>query len=259
MGFDESAAQMANQVRSRGRGFLTMRREELREQFGVGRWTPGQAAAACEALARQGIYVYPNPNEASGSVRLYDQKHPLGRIAEAVARPTEIPDSALNEAAQIFERERAGRDLRSDDLPWIQAFDLLLQVAIGREPEDWEDLRDDRPGAELARTLGEALGLRATVLGSPSFTHIASAVTAIRPRGRRWLAADLAHPDDGDAVAFPLLDAISATNRRLADEHTRLLELAARWALGKEQIPSNNVELGVLHLRYRRENARNGT
>ena len=87
MGFDEAAVQMANQVRSRGRGFHTGRREELRETYGVGRWTPGQASAVCEALARQGIYVYPNPNEASGSVRLYDQKHPLGRIAEASRSP----------------------------------------------------------------------------------------------------------------------------------------------------------------------------
>ena len=52
---------------------------------------------------------------------------------------------------------------------WIQAFDLLpCKWPSDASLEDWEDLRDDRPGAELARTLGEALGLRATILSSPS-------------------------------------------------------------------------------------------
>src|SRR5713101_4810415 len=91
MTFDEAAVTVAARVRTTGRGFLTMRREDLREAFGIGKFTEGQATAVCEALGRQGLFVYPHPYASGATLRLYDQKHSVAAVAEAIARPDSIP------------------------------------------------------------------------------------------------------------------------------------------------------------------------
>ena len=59
--------------------------------------------------------------------------------------------------------------------------------------------------------------------------------------------------DDTEAAVLPLIDGISAANKRLREEHERLLQQAARLLLRIEELPTGAVELGRLGLRYRRE------
>jgi hypothetical protein len=253
MTFDEAGEALAQRVRATGRGYLTMRREELREVFGIGRLTEGQSNAACEALGRQGLFVFPHPFESGPVLRLYDQKHLMAGVAEAVARPDAIPDTPLRRAAEIFARESAGRDLRSDDAPWLLVFDLFLQVVLGREPEGWEDLRDDRHPSELARELATALGFPPTLSAEPSTLRLAAAVCSFRPRRRQWLVSELLGVGGHEAAILPLIDGLASANRRLRDEHERLLQQAARLLLGVDELPSRPVELGIHGLRFRRE------
>lgn len=255
MTFDEAAVTVAARVRTTGRGFLTMRRDELREAFGIGKLTEGQATSVCEALGRQGVFVHPHPYGSGPTLRLYDQKHPVAALAEAVTRPDAIPETSLRRAAEVFARETAGRDLRSDDAPWLIVFDLFLQVVLGREPEGWEELRDDRHPSELARELAVALGFAQAVAEGPSTLRLAAAICAFRPRRRQWLAQDLTRPEDTEAAVLPLIDSLAAANRRLREEHDRLLRQAARLLLHADEIPDRPVELGLHGLRYRREDA----
>ena len=259
MTFDDAAIGLATRVRATGRGFLTMRREEVREAFDIGRLTEGQSNAVCEALGRQGVYVFPHPFESGPSLRLYQQDHPVARIAEAVTRPDMIPETALRHAAEVFARENAGRDLRSDDAPWLPVFDMFLQLVLGREPEGWEEMRDDRPRSELAAEVGTALGFLPGVSSAPSTLRRAAAICAFRPRTRYWTAPELTGPSDNSAAVLPLLDSLHAANRHLAEEHDRLLRQAARLFLQSEEIPMRSVELGRIGLRYRREDAERGT
>lgn len=255
MSFDEAATALATRVRSTGKGFLTMRRDELRDAFDIGRLTPGQSEAICESLGRQGVYVFPNPVQNGHTLRLYDQRHPIAGLAEAVSQPDAIPETALRHAAEVFAREHAGRELRSDDAPWLTVFDVFLQIALGREPQGWEELRDDRHPTELARELAVALGFAADVASRSSTLRLAAAVCAFRTRTRGWLASELAGPDDAEAAVLPLTDALAAAGRRLHDDHDRLLRQAARLLLRSDEIPVQQVELGLLGLRYRRETA----
>jgi hypothetical protein len=258
MTFEEAAVQVASRVRMGGRGFLTLRRDELREAFSIGKFTEGQATAVCEALGRQGVFVHPHPYSSGPTLRLYDQKHPVAALAEAITSPDSIPETPLRNAAEIFARETAGRALRSDDAPWLVVFDLFLQILIGREPEGWEDLRDDRHPSELARELAIALGLGAAVAERPSTMHVASAVCAFRSRRRQWLAQDFIGPEDTEAAVLPLIDSIVAANRRLRDDHDKLLRQVARLLLHAEEVPGRSVEVGLLGLRFRREASRGG-
>ncbi len=258
MGFDEAAGAIAARVRSTGRGYLTMRRDELRDVFEIGRFTAGQSEAVCEALKRHGVFTYPHPFESGPTLRLYDQAHPVAGVAEAVVRPDVIPETELRRAAEVFARERAGRDLRSDDAPWLAAFDLFLQVVLGRDPDGWEELRDDRHPSELARELGAALGLAHGIADQPSTLRIAAAVCAFRSRRRHWPVADLLGSTGDHAAVSALIDSLGAANRRLHEEHDRLLRQAARLLGGTDVIPERAVELGVLQLRYRREELERG-
>lgn len=255
MTFDEAAMPVAARVRASGCGFLTMRREELREAFGIGKFTERQATEVCEALGRQGIFVHPHPYESGPTLRLYDQKHPVGAIAETVARPDELPETSLRRTAEVFARETAGRDLRSDDAPWLVVFELFLHLVLGREPDDWEDLRDDRHPSELARELALALGFAQSIAEAHSTLRIAAAIGAFRPRRRPWLAKELTGPDGADVTLLAFVDGLAAANRRLREEHERLLRQAARLLLRADAIPDKPVELGLIGLRYRREDA----
>ena len=259
MTFDEPAATLASRVKASGRGFLTMRREELREAFEIGKLTEGQANSICEALGRHEVFIYPHPYGSGPTLRLYDQKHPLAALAEAVVNPDSIPEAPLRRASEVFARESAARNLRSDDAPWIGAFEIFLLVASGREPEGWEDLREDRHPSELARELAEALGFPQELATLPSTLHLAAAVCGFRPHRRHWQVQHLTTPPDSEAAVLPMIDALTAANRRLREEHDRLLRQAARLFRHSEEIPDSPVELGLLGLRYRREDASAGS
>lgn len=251
--FDEAAGIVAQRVKLTRLGFTSMRREDFRAAFQVGRLTEGQSAGICDALARRGIIVFPHPFDGSPMLRLYDQSHPLGSVAEAVIRPDAMPETALRRAAEVFERESAGRDLRSDDAPWLAVFDLFLQTALAREPTAWEDLRDDRHPVELARDLALALGIAADCASRASTLQLAAAVGAFRPRASLPLARQVTGSAEDPATAAPLLDALGGANRRLEAEYDRILKEAASLLLGRPDVPTTVVELGRLGLRYRRE------
>jgi hypothetical protein len=251
--FDEAARSIAHRVRASGQGFLSVRRDELRELFGIGRLTAGQSGALTEALHQQAIYIHPNPVDSYATLRLYDRNHPIAAIAEAVIETDSVPETALREAAEMIARESAGRDLRSDDVPWLTAFSLFLRLVLGRDHDDWEELHDERHRSELARTVASALGLAPQFADHPSTARLAGAVNAFEPKPRRWVAADFLGPTDAPAAAAGLVDQLLRAKERLEAEHEQLLRSAARILLQSDEIPTRHVELGLLGLRYRRE------
>lgn len=251
--FDVEAAAVAARLRATGRGFLTMRKDELREAFGVGRFTEGQSNAVCEALDRYGVTVFPPPFYSGMTLRLYQAEHPIRDVADAVLNPDNVPETALRRAADVFARERSGRDLRSDDAPWLRIFDLFLQLVVGRQPEGWEDLRDDRHPSQVARELAEALGFDRQVPDDESTVRLAAAVCAFRPRRRRWEPAALVPAGWDGAAALPLVAQLETTNRALHERHEQLLREAAQLLLHAKQVPDRPVEVGLLGLRYCRE------
>ncbi|RYE80452.1 MAG: hypothetical protein EOO74_02120 [Myxococcales bacterium] len=255
MNFDDAAAVLARRVRATGHGFLTLRRDELRDAFGIGRLTEAQSKAISLALQRCAIVSVPHPFESGPSLRLYDHEHPLARIIEAVLLPDTIPETPLRQVAASFAREHAGRELRSDDVPWPLAFDLFLQVVLGRDSEEWEELRDDRHPSELARTLAQALGFPTGLADRPSTLRIAAAVGPFRPRRRSWVVSEFVPEGDETSQAQPLLEALQTAQVRLGSEFGVLLHQAARLLLASDVIPQHPVELGMLGLRYRREGA----
>lgn len=253
MTFEDVAKSISSRVRATGRGFLTLRKDELREAFGVGRLTESQADQIDDALEDAGVYVFPHPYVSGATLRLYDHKHPIGELAVAVAEPENTTDAPLRRAADSFARERAGRDLRSEDVSWLEALEIFLQLVMGREPQGWEDLRDQRHGSMLARELAAALDLEPAVAESPTVIKLAAAVCCLRPKARGWNAADLA-TDPESSYAAELVTILDARDRRVREELDRALRAAARVLLDGKEIPGAQVELGTLGMRRRREN-----
>lgn len=253
MNFEDAAKAMAAKVRSISRGFLSLRREEFRGAFEVGRLTEGQSRSISEALEREGMLVFPHPFENFATLRVYDLRHPLGAIAQAVAMPDAVPESALRRGAELFARDDAGRNLRSDDAPWIVVFELFLRTILARETTEWEDLRDDRHPQELARDLAMALSLSPDLVGRQSTLVLAAGVVAMRPPPRRDLERDLAELSPVEGAAKPLHDAILEASVRRRGEYNEVLRSAALLLRSGDEIPTAQVELGRIGLRYRRE------
>jgi hypothetical protein len=253
MSFEDAASRIAARVRAVGRGFLTMRREELRDLFDIGKFTEAQAERAVEALHDVGIHVFPHPFDSYTTLRLYDHRHPLGEIAHAVIDPNSSTDAPLRRAADTFARERAGKEIRSDDVPWLEAFQLYLLLVLGREPEGWEDLKDDRPSSLLARELAVALGFPEELSDGPSIVGIASAGVAIRPRTRRWRPEDFATSANGASNVGDFVGTLETRDRRVKEDYERVLHTAARLLLDGREVPTTQVELGLLGMRRRRQ------
>jgi hypothetical protein len=251
--WDAEAQAVAGRVRATNRGFLTMRKDELRDAFGVGRFTEAQSDAVCEALFRNGAFVFPRPYSSGPSLRIYECDHPVAQVAEAILEPDSIPETPLRQAADLFAREKAGRELRSDDAPWLTIFDLFLQLLIGRQPDGWEDLRDDRHPSQVATELAAVLGLDPGLAADDSTTRIAAAVCAFRPRRRNWQVSAFVPEERGQDNAQPLVAALHASNRSLRDLHEQLLRQAAQLLLLSDLVPDHPVEVGLLGLRYCRE------
>ena len=253
MTFEETAQQLAARIRAGGRGFLTLRREELRDLFGIGKFTDAQATRVVDALEEFGIQVFPPPSWNISTLRVYDARHPLGEIAHAVIDTETSTDAALRRAADSFARDKAGQELRSDDVPWTEAFHLFLLLVLGRDPEGWEDVRDDRHGSMLARDLAVALGLPPQDAAESWMVRVAASIVPLRPRTRRWRADDFANPRDVGMLASDLLGALESRDRRMKEEHDRVIRAAGRLVLGGKDIPDVQVELGLLGMRRRRE------
>ena len=254
--FGAVATRIAMQIRSGSQGFISMKKEALREAFGVGRMTVGLSDQIVQALWDERIFIHPNPAECANTLRVYDHTHPIGKAAHAVVAPESATDAPLHALARLHERAKAGEELRSDDVPWLEAFNILLQLAVGKEPDDWEDLRDDRHGSMLAQELAQSLGLDPTVVSARWFINLAAAVNSGRPRRRTPQAGEMV----GSPAALPAAEALATLLERRDTQirtlHRESLELAAQTVLLGEGVPVNNVELGVLGMRRRIEENR---
>jgi hypothetical protein len=189
------------------------------------------------------MIVVPHPYYMQGmSLRVYDLESEIGKIALAVANPQDVPETALLDAVNLHMRANAGKDRRSDHVPWLSALDVFLQLVIGRPPEGWEDLDDDREPYQLVAALAASLELPADVANAKETVRIAAAVRACRPHGRRWEGAP---PGLGAAL--------TEAARKQKDIFDGVLREAAKHLLEGAEIPSRDVDLGRLGLRYRRE------
>lgn len=240
--WNEVAAALKREV-SEHDGFLTIQRDTLRQRFGIGRLTQGISNDLTATLDQYGMFVIPHPYYAEGNtLRVYDMESEIGKIAWAVVAPDRASERPLVDAVNLYNRANAGKDRRSDDVPWLTALDIFLQLVIGRPPEGWEDLHDDRAPYQLVGALAASLGLSEDVVASRETVGIAGAVCACRPHRLRW---DAAPPALGTALAEAAQE-----QKQIFD---RILHQAAVHLLGGGEVPPRNVELGRLGLRYRRE------
>jgi hypothetical protein len=240
--WNEVAAALKREV-SEHDGFLTIQRDTLRQRFGIGRLTQGISNDLTATLDQYGMFIIPHPYYAEGNtLRVYDMESEIGKIAWAVVAPESASERPLVDAVNLYNRANAGKDRRSDDVPWLTALDVFLQLLIGRPPEGWEDLHDDRHPVELVADLAASLGLPENVAASRETVAIAGAVCACRPHKLRWDSAPA-------AIGTALADA-ARDQKQIFD---RVLFEGAKHLLGCAEIPSHNVELGRLGLRYRRE------
>lgn len=240
--WNQEAVRLKRDVREHG-GFLTLQKDSLRERFGIGRLKEKITSDLLNTLDRHGLIVYPHPYYMPAtSLRVYDVESELGKIVLAVAEPQDVPETALLDVARLYSRVNAGKDRRSDKVPWLLAFDVFLQLVIRKPPEGWEDLDDDREPYQLVADLAANLELPADVVDAKETIRIAGAVCACRPRDTWWEGAPPA-----------LASAFAEAARRHKDVFEAVLREAGKHLLAGAEVPSRDVELGRLGLRYRRE------
>lgn len=245
--WNDAAIGLKREVREHG-GFLTMQKDSLRERFGIGRLAERVTEDLLDSLEKHGMIIYPHPYYMEGaSLRVYDTETEIGKIALAVSDPQTVPERALVDVIKLYARVNAGKDRRSDDVPWLLALDVLLQLVIGRPPDGWEDLADEREPYQLVAALAVSLGLPPEIIHAKQTIRIAGAVCACRPRGLWWEGAP---PALGAALGEAARD-----HKVIFDG---VLREAAKHLLGGADIPARDVEFGRLGLRYRRE-AQGGT
>ena len=224
-------------------GFLTLQKDALRERFDIGRLTEKITEELLDTLDEHGMIVFPHPYYVQGtSLRVYDVESEIGKIALAVIDPQDVPETALVDAVNLHERATAGKRRRSVVVPWLSALDVFLQLVIGRPPEGWEDLDDDREPYQLVEALAASLELPADIVHATETIRIAGAVWACRPRVPRW---------EGAPPGLAAMLAEAARKQKYIFDG--MLRDAAKHLLGGAEIPSRDVDLGRLGLRYRRE------
>jgi hypothetical protein len=188
------------------------------------------------------MIILPHPYYMAGtSLRIYDVGSEIGKIARAVGYPEDVPETALVDAVNLHKRASAGKDRRSDFVPWLKALDVFLQLVIGRALDDWEDLDDDREPYQLVEALAVSLELPADIVQAET-KCMAGAVWACRPRVPQW---------DGAPPALAAILAEAARKQKYIFDG--MLRDAAKHLLGGAEIPTRDVDLGKLGLRYRRE------
>ena len=237
--WNEAAAGLKREVDGHG-GFLTLQKDSLRERFGISRLKERVTQYLLRTLEQHGIIVFPHPYDMQGtSLRVYDVESNIGKIARAVIEPQGVPETALVDTVNLHKRAEEGKRRRSVCVPWLSALHVFLQLVIERPPEGWEDLEDGREPYQLVVALAVSLELPADIIHAPVTTRIAGAVCACHPRGPRWENAP------------PVLSAVLAEAlRKQKDIFDGVLREAAKHLLGGAEIPSRNVDLGRLGLRY---------
>ena len=184
--WNQAADRLMGEVREHG-GFLTMQRDDFRERFGIGKLAKNNSEDLLATLEEHGMIVLPHPYHVQGtSLRVYDVESEIGKIALAVADPQDVPETALIDAVTLHKRAMAGESRRSVCVPWLSALDVFLQHVIGRPPEEWEDLEDDREPYQLVEAIAASLELPADIGHAKETVRMARAVWACRPRVPRW-------------------------------------------------------------------------
>jgi hypothetical protein len=240
--WDEAAAALKRDVDRHG-GFLTLQKEALRERFEIGRLAEKITEELVGALRNHGMLVYPHPYQVQGtSLRVYDADSEIGKIVRAVLEPHAVPETALVDALRVHERAAAGKQRKSVCVPWLSALDVFLQLVIGRPAEGWEDLDESRQPYQLVEALAACLKLPAKIVHATDTIRLAGAVCAYRPRGLQWESAQ-------STLGTALADAA----RKQEETFDGVLRAGAEHLLGGAEIPSCEVDLGGLRLRYRRE------
>lgn len=240
--WNEAAADLKRDVDKHG-GFLTMQRDKFKERFGLGKLAKKNSEDLLTMLDEYGMIVLPHPYYVQGTFfRIYDVESEIGKIALAVWNPQDVPETALVDVVNQHERATAGKHRRSDCVPWLSALDVFLQVVIRRPPEDWEDLDDDREPYQLVEALAAGLELPTDIVHARETSRMAGAVCTYRPRGFRW-----------ESVLPALGTTLAEAARKQKDIFDAVLLATAKHLLGGAEIPSREVDLGKLRLRYRRE------
>jgi hypothetical protein len=239
--WDEVAEGLKRDVDEHG-GFLTMQKNTLRERFDIGALAKNNSEVLVDTLREHGMIILPHPYYVGGpSYRVYDVESEIGKIAQAVGYPQDVPETALIDAVNLHERATAGKRRRSVCVPWLSAFDVYLQLVIGRPPDGWEELDDEREPYQLVAALAESLELKADMVDAET-VRMAGAVWAYRPRVPRW---------EGAPPALAAMLAEAARKQKYIFDG--MLRDAAKYMLGGAEIPLRDVDLGRLGLRYRRE------
>ncbi|GEM_PF-2007191 len=239
---------LARRVAASGTGFLTMRRDDLRATFGIGRISEGLAEQVFDALVQNGCLCYPHPFAQEPIVRVYSLNHPVGAAAHAVVFTGESTEAPLRRLAALHERAEAARAMRSADIPWIEAFDILLQLVLGRSPVGWEDVTDDRHGSTLARDLGLALELPVEILTENCVKRLAICVQTVRPRNCAFVPEDLAPPSMLENATV-LVEYLRDRCAQMERTHQEVLRASAQLVLNGRPVPMKHVEVGLLGLR----------
>ena len=240
--WNEAAVNLKREVREHG-GFLTMQRDTLRERFGIGKLAKNNTQELLSTLNEHDMIAFPHPYYVQGtSLRVYDVESEIGKIARAVVEPQDVSERALVDAVNLHERATAGKRRRSVCVPWLSAFDVFLQLVVGRPPEDWEDLDDGREPYQLVEALAASLELPAGIIHARETIRMAGAVCACRPRVPRW---------EGAPPALAAMLAEAARKQKYIFDG--MLRDAGKYMLGGAEIPLRDVDLGRLGLRYRRE------
>ncbi len=239
--WNKAAVRLKRDVSENG-GFFTIQKDELRERFDIGKLGKNNSEDLAVTLREHEMIVVPHPYDARTLLRVYDVESEIGKIAQAVAYPDEVPETALAGAVDLYARADAGKKRRSVGVPWLSALDVYLQLLIGRPLEDWEDLDDGREPYQLVRDLAKSLGLPDDIAEAKQARRVASAVCACRPHAHRC-----------NGLSLGLVAALKEATPKQEDIFERVLAEAAKYLLGAAEIPSHNVEIGLLGLRYRCE------
>jgi hypothetical protein len=224
-------------------GFLTLQKRMLGERFEIGGFGKRNSEELVDTLHRHGMFVFPHPNDPEvKSLRVYDVESEIGKVALAVIDPQGVSERALIDAMKLHARAAEGKWRRAVCVPWLLALDVFFQLVIGKPPDGWEDLDDGREPYKLVEALAASLRLPADIVHEEATIRMAGAVCACRPRGSRWQGTP------------PALGAILAeAARKQKDIFGGVLRETAEHLLGGAEIPSFEVDLGSLGLRYRRE------
>ncbi len=240
--WSEAAVALKRDVTAHG-GFLTLQRDAFRERFDIGRLAERNTEELIATLSNHGMIVLPHPYFVQATaLRIYDVESEIGKIAQAIDDPENVPETALAHAVHLHERAAAGKRRGSHCVPWLTALDVFLQLVISKQPEGWEELDDNREHFQLLEALAASLGLPDGIIHGTDTIRMARMVWACRPRVPRW---------DG---ASPELAAVLAEAARMQKYiFNWMLPNAGKHLLGGAELPTRDVDLGRIGLRYRHE------